>query len=701
MKSSDLCTLCLAAALSLAASAVMGQQSSEEDDLSLVYGDKATVSIATGTLQTLRRAPAVATVITAEDIAAMGATDLDQVLESVPGVHVNRSANNYSPLYVVRGVFSQFTPQVLVLQNGIPITTLYQGNKGNLWGGYPVEHIARIEIIRGPGSALYGSDAYSGAINIITKTAGSIQGTELGARIGSFSSRDGWIQHGGKLGPVDAAAYLRVGHTDGFKSIIKADAQTRNDALFGTDSSLAPGPVNVGNDAIDANLDLGYGKWRVRAGYKLRDNMGTGAGIASALDPVGQQKSQRITADLSWTDPQFTRDWSLGLLVSHLRYMQLTPTDYQLFPPGMRFPTGPFPNGMTGGPDTWERQLRISAFAGYSGLRGHNLRFGLGHDDLDLYRTHETRNFNYTAGGLPIPLPSVIDFSDTNPFLFPQRRKINYLYVQDEWSIAPDWAMTAGVRHDRYSDFGGTTNPRFALVWNASLDLTAKLLYGRAFRAPAFVESYGITNPVALGNPNLRPETNQTIEAAFSWQAHSDTLVNLSLFRYTMRDIIRTVPNPVAGTGATYANTGSQTGRGAELELVWDANRNLRISGNYAYQRSIDAGTGQDAGYAPRHHFYARADWRFAGDWLISPQVNWVADRRRAAGDARPQIPDYTTLDLALRTNRGKGRWDIAAAVRNLFNATVLEPSLAPGAAIPNDLPMAPRAFYLQAMYRM
>ena len=272
-------------------------QVSEEDELSLVYGDKSSISLATGSQQSLRRAPAVATVITSQDIAAMGATDLDQVLESVAGIHVNRSPNQYSPLYVVRGIVSPYTPQVLVLQNGIPMTTLYQSNKGNVWGGYPVEHIARIEIIRGPGSALYGSDAYSGVINIITKNAADAAGTEIGARAGSFGTRDAWIQHGGKLGNADVAGYLRVGRTDGFRSIIDADAQTRNDTLFHTNASLAPGPVNTGNDAIDGNLDIGLEKWRFRAGYKLRDNVGTGAGIGNALDPVGKSRSERITTE--------------------------------------------------------------------------------------------------------------------------------------------------------------------------------------------------------------------------------------------------------------------------------------------------------------------------------------------------------------------------------------------------------------------
>ncbi|WP_373986852.1 TonB-dependent receptor plug domain-containing protein [Duganella sp. BuS-21] len=673
----------------------------DEDELALVYGAGDSVSIATGNLQALRRAPAVASVITAADIAAMGATDLDQVLESVAGIHVNRTPNSYSPLYVVRGIVSAYTPQILMLQNGVPITTAYIGNKGNIWGGYPLEHIARIEIIRGPGSALYGSDAFSGVINLITKGANEAAGTEIGGRVGSFGSYDGWAQHGGKLGPVEVAAYFRAGSTDGYHPTIEADAQSRNDTLFGTHASLAPGTLNNQLKMIDANLDLIYGQWRARFGYKRRYDMGTGAGIASALDPVGRQQGERITSNLSWAEPQVTRNLGLGASLSSQQSSQEMPTPYRLLPPGLVFPTGAFPNGMIGAPEEWERIYRLAAYADYSGVSSHHLRVGVGHDDIDMYRVREIRNFNYAPNGTPIPLPALVDTTNTTPFIRPQRRKIDYIYLQDEWNFAADWSLTAGVRHDQYSDFGGTTNPRMALVWDASFDLTAKLLYGRAFRAPAFNESYGITNPVVLGNPNLRPERNATTELAFAWQARTDATVNLTFYRYDMEDMIRILPNAIAGTGGTYANTGNQKGHGIELESNWTISREVRLSGNYAWQRSTDQTNNTDAGYAPRHHVYGRTEWAFASGYQSSAQVNWVADRKRAFGDRRQPLHDYTTLDLTLATRNGRNQWNFAAALRNVFNTDVREPSPAPGLTLPNDLPMAPRALSVQASYKM
>jgi hypothetical protein len=194
------------------------------------------------------------------------------------------------------------------------------------------------------------------------------------------------------------------------------------------------------------------------------------------------------------------------------------------------------------------------------------------------------------------------------PFIYPHRRRIDYLFVQDEWRLHPDWTMTSGLRHDRYSDAGSSTNPRLALVWDAAVNWTAKLLYGEAFRAPTFSELYATNNPIARGNPALRPETTRTLEMVLAWSPRTDLQANLNLFSYRMHDIIRTLPNPPPTPGTSYTNLGSQQGRGLEAEVVWDPLRQLRISGQFSYQRSVDPATGLDVGYVPRRHAVLVAD---------------------------------------------------------------------------------------------
>ena len=672
-----------------AASAHAAPQS-EEEELALAYGDKSFVSIASGTRQPIARAPSVASVITAEDIDAIGATDLDEVLETVPGLHVSRSALGYNPIYTIRGISTQYNPQVLMLVNGIPITGVFVGDRSIIWGGMPVENIVRIEVIRGPGSALYGADAFSGVINIITRNAADLDGTQLGLRAGSFNSRDAWVQHGGTWGGFDVAAYLRAGASDGQRRIIDADAMT----VFGT-PSLAPGPVNLGRDAIDGRIDLARDKWRLRASYQQRDNVQSGAGIASALDTKGSNFGERISTDLTYQDTNFAPDLDVTAQASYLHITEQS--DLTLYPPG--FPG--FSDGVIGNPYKWERHLRFNLSAAYTGLQSHKLRFGAGTQDDDLYRTRETKNFTLVpipGGFFPAPLGAVVDVTDTAPFLRPHSRRVNHIYVQDEWAFTRDWYLTAGVRHDQYSDFGGTTNPRLALVWETAYNLTSKLLYGRAFRPPSFAELYNINNPVALGNPNLKPEEIESVELAFAWQPASAVQTNLNLFRYRMKDILRFVQNP--DNSFTAQNAGRQNGQGMEIELVWEAGQNLRLSGNYAQQRSIDETTNQDAGNAPRHHIYARADWRFMPDWALNTQLNYVAGRKREPSDTRPAIADYRTVDLTLRNQKRSGDWDFAFTVRNLFDADAREPSPAPG-LIPNDLPLAPREWRFELHYKL
>lgn len=677
------------------------QAPEEEEDLLQAYGDKPMVSIATGSQQAIARAPAVASVITARDIQAMGATDLDQVLESVPGLHVSVSSLAGNPIYSFRGIFTGYNPQVLMLVNGIPITSVFLGNRSLAWGGIPLEDVARIEVIRGPGSALYGADAVSGVINVITKTAADVNGTEFGVRAGSFKSRDAWIQYGGALGPVNTALYLRAGHTDGQKGIIQQDAQSSLDGLFGTRASLAPGPLNDVRNALDFHADLAYQQWRLRATYQQRE-VGIGAGLAEALDPRGRVPESRLYMDLSYQTADLARNWEVtGVLdFSDLKERPGDPV-YTLFPAGAF--GGAFPNGMIGNPGHSERHSGAGVSAFYSGFEHHHLRLGSGYRIEDLYETTEMKNFQFVLipgiGPVPVPLPGgLVDVSGTpSVYLTPNRRTVKYLFAQDEWTITKDWALTAGVRYDHYSDFGPTTNPRLALVWDAAYNLIIKALHGRAFRAPSFSEQHSINNPVVTGNPNLQPETITTDELAFSWQPAQTLHTSLNLFRYRMHDLIRFVPN---GNGATAQNTGSQTGRGLELDATWDATRALRLTGSLSLQKSTDETTRQDAGLAPRQRVFVRSDWRFAPLWELGTAINHVADRKRQPGDARPPVADYTTLDLNLRREQVAGGWSVNALIQNLFDRDAREPSLAPG-NIPFDLPLPGRAVYVQFQHKL
>src|SRR3569833_1037852 len=184
---------------------------SQEEEFALTYGDEDLLTIATGAQQPIAKAPAVASVITEAEIKKLGAKDIDEVLETIPGLHVARSTRLYNPIYIVRGIYSETNPQVLLLVNGIPITNIFIGDRSQVWGGMPIKDIARIEVIRGPGSAVYGADAFSGVINILTKNTDDINGTEVGGRVGSKKNKKNKKQHRREYGGIKTAFSIEYG----------------------------------------------------------------------------------------------------------------------------------------------------------------------------------------------------------------------------------------------------------------------------------------------------------------------------------------------------------------------------------------------------------------------------------------------------------------------------------------------------------
>ena len=235
-----------------------------EDDLSSFYGDEDFISIASGISQPISKAPAVASVVTATQIKQIGALDIDDILETIPGLHVSRNPIGYNSNYTFRGIHTALNPQVLMLINGIPLTNLFHGDRNLVWGGMPVEAISRVEVIRGPGSAIYGADAFSGVINIITKNSQELDGVAVGVRAGSSDTKNTWIQYGRTESDYSFSAVVELGKSDGQNERIGVDAQTFLDTVSATNSSLAPGGVETGGESIDLRLEGSYHNFKLR-----------------------------------------------------------------------------------------------------------------------------------------------------------------------------------------------------------------------------------------------------------------------------------------------------------------------------------------------------------------------------------------------------------------------------------------------------
>jgi len=594
------------------------------------------ITIATGTKQSTTRAPAVTTVITARDIRAISATDIDEVLETVPGLHVSNSNIGYNPIYTVRGIYSAYNPQLLMMINGVPINRLYTGGRDPIWGGMPVNAIARIEVIRGPGSAVFGADALAGVVNIITKTAEDIDGTEFGARLGSFNTKDTWLLHGKDYGGFNVGVNLEYHDTDGQREIIERDVQTYYDERFNTHASQAPGPVNLQRRNLDARIDISKENLQLQLGYQGRRDHGTGAGVSQALDPTSRHEADRFNSTLIYHNPKFSEHWDVTAQTSYFNTSYKPSNNQYVYPPGAF--NNAYPQGFIGNPGLSQSDVRLDLSGFYNGFDDHLIRLGTGYHYADLYEVTESKNFGLNPHtNSPISPDTIVDVTDTPAAFLPEGARKNwYAFIQDMYTLTDTLEITAGIRHDRYSDFGSTTNPRVALVWGTTPRLTSKILYGKAFRAPAFRELYTINNPNSLGNPNLKPETIDTWELAFNYHPEiqnddSSTenknlkvgqwLLSTNIFHYNWKDAIQYAPN---ANNATFIaqNVGQQEGYGVELEMTWKASDNLNLTGNYAWQHAINKVDDSTVANVPKHMFYLRSDWQFLPAWYLNIQYN-------------------------------------------------------------------------------
>ncbi len=556
---------------------------------------------------------------------------------------------------------------------------------------------------------MYGADAFAGVINIITKKAKDINGAALGARVGDHSTQSGWGQYGAQWAGWDVATSLQYQHTSGDGGrIVDADTQTSFDSsAIGTHASNAPGALNTRYETLNGHLNLQRKHWDIGFWAFNSINAGARAGAAGALDPNGSGDGEQYLGDVRFSTEDWLENWEL---TAHASYLQTDAQgQYQLFPANAVLPIGSngninatsrssslvfFPDGVNADIGRIEKIPAIELSSVYKGLDNHKLRLSAGFRYEEI-STNESKNFG----------PGVIDGSQNvvggslrnvtgTPFAYlpDTHRTIWSLVAQDEWQLADDWQLTAGVRYDDYSDFGGTVNPRVALVWDINKHLTSKLLYGKAFRAPNFAEQFTQNNPVVLGNSNLNPETIHTYEWAWDYRPTSSLRTAVNVYYYQIDNLITATPDPGRLTNS-YQNSGNQNGYGSEFEWNWQAAEQWNVKGNYAWQHATNEVTNQRVAGVPEHHVYAALQWQFMPNWQFQPQLNWVGGRTNLPGDDR-KLSDYETIDFTLRGKKLFGHVNLAASLRNAFDTNYYEPA-AP--QLPQNLPMPGRSFYLEA----
>jgi iron complex outermembrane receptor protein len=655
-----------------------------EDDLIGLYEEDELITIATGTAKEVRFAPSVATVITADDIKNTGARFLDDVLEMVPGMHVGRGSNRQNAIYSLRGIHTDENPQVLLLIDGIDTAQLFNSSRSYNYR-LPVANISRIEIIRGPGSAVYGADAFSGVINVITKVPSDTGEKLLGGRSGSFDSDDLWFIGGTQLAGLNvdlAVEYSRSEGDDG--RIVPVDA------AFPSQPTFAPSALSTHYELFNSRLSIANDDWKLSLSSYNLVSAGLGSGGAEVLDPIGRDKANAFKIHYSQQFNESVDNWRFKLDISGGINDQ-NPR-FVLWPSNTTLPflPGAFPEGVIGQPSTEDTVYTVELASIFDGLESHSMRISVGYEYQNI-KTAEVKNFDFSGG---ITAGTLTDVTGTDLiFLENQTREVHFVSLQDEWQLANDWALTFGLRFDDYNDFGSTVNPRLALVWAADYNLTMKALYGRAFRAPSFAELFAKNNPAILGNATLDPEVIDTFEISIEYDVTADLNTSLNIFYYEVEDLI-----DYPSFGQPAANLFAQYGHGLEWELNWAINSKWSTKTNMAWQHSAQAGV--RVADAPNHQVYTMLTWQPDSDWTFNAVATRAFGRARAEGDSRDKIDDYSTVDFVAYNDNLIPNLQTSIVIKNALDRENFEPS-ASVSSLPGDYPLEGRSVRIEFTYSL
>lgn len=565
-------------------------------------------------------APASISVITKEELEGRSFRDITEALESVPGVYFDDgpSSKGGTGEISIRGMDTKYT---LILVDGVP-----QGSQQAYYNGYgsgaefgwlpPISAIERIEVIRGPMSTLYGSDALGGVINVITQGAGDSWDGSVNVDTMVQQDSASGDRHQSQFrvsGPLieDTLAATITG------SVLTRDEDTIEDGYRGYDRRDLTAQLDwTPNDANRLQFEAGYG---------TQDTEGTAdnTGNVNELDTRHQRQTLRHT--LQWGDRLTTR--------SYIQRTELRQDDSSYN-------------------SVYERVTANTSTV--IPLSDHLLTFGA--------QAREQSTENPGRG-----------FGKSN-----LERWDMALFAEDEWFLTDQFSLTTGARWVNDENYGSEIVPRLYGVFNATPQLTLKGGVSAGYRTPDLKE--GDSNWIEggggprcadcrdVGNTNLEAEKSTTYELSALWQSESGLELSTTLFHTDYRDKIEkpTVCDTREGDAlclyqgqeytaiAQYMNVDEATVNGAELTLDIPIGEHVSLSTSYTFTDSKQR-SGENSGLPlndqPRHRATLGLDWEATADTQLWSQARYKGEAEQIAGrrGLSRAYPSYTLVDVGIR----------------------------------------------------
>jgi len=594
--------------------------------------------------QKISEAPASVSVITARDIKRYGYRTLADILKSIRSFYVTYDRDYNFVGTRGFGPPGDYNTRVLLLVDGHRINDdiydqAYIGTDFIL----DVDLIDKIEVIRGPSSSIYGTNAFFGVINVITKQAKDLSSPELSGELFLFDSTydayklRGSYGHKFEKGPevvVSASGYDSKGQRLYFKEFdqppdmdgwVKGGDYDNNYSFF---SKAAFQDFSFHAAFVSREKGVPTGAWGTMFGDK-RTSTNDDRGYLELKYKHSFEKQIDLQARLYY---------------DHYKYRAYYVYDNAV-------PPNP-PEPIVYTDRSWGEWLGAEVQATKTLYEKHKITVGMELQD------HMRQDMRFED-------PFEVYMDD-------KRSSTNWaLYAQGEIRPLKDLLFNAGLRHDNYKSFGGTTNPRLAAIYNLYEKTTLKALYGIAFRAPNNYEFYYQDNGTSQkGNPDLKPETINTYEAVLEQGIGERLRATVSAFYYNTKDLIVQEVDP-ADNLFIYKNVGEVNASGAELELDgrWDI---LEGRFSYTYQDARDKKTKSLLINSPTNMVRLNLSAQVIEKLSINPEIQFMSKRKTITPGEYAGA--FTVVNLTLLSQDLAKNLTLSFSIYNLFNEKYGDP---------------------------
>jgi outer membrane cobalamin receptor len=630
-------------------------------ELSLEQLINVPVTGSTLTEESLKTVPAAVSVFTHEQIEQLGVDYLYELLNLVPGFQFDRNTGSaVAYTYSARGRRStQQSLEVLLLIDGHVVNDPRAGSPDITLPLYPLAQVERIEVIRGPGSAIYGSSAFNGVINIVTrkqkKTIALGYGSQQRRQLESL-----WSLHAGEWA-LDSFIHAYEDKGDDFVLV---------DSFSGlpieSHDPRQQFAANVALTRAQTNINISFSQTESTDFY-LSDNTGNNYNANErrlwhfALDQNFEWLPE-TQSKVAISYLQFTYDFRLYLTGPGALAKVSSPSSMEPFRGDARLAGDSWRVTYS---NNWTRDEESSAQWGIQWAR---------HAETDASALGNYNLEQLTLGQFPIEYYG--DQSKKFPLGAEGSQDNLGVYVQYLRNLRSTTRLTLGGRYDEYPDITSRFSPRLGLVEQLSDIYSLKLLYGEAFRAPTLTETGLMNNPLLFGNPNLTHEVVKTWDLILmgNW---SSTSLSLGLFQNRYEKPIETA---FSGSARTYENGASEQSNGVEIELIQELSSNWSLRTSYTCMDLPDSAFREAEQLASVQVNYSAARW----NWNL---MGFYQDQRQTSitNTTRTALSDFWVLNTQWVYHFSHG-YDLTLQLKNLTDADYATPAQGLGKSdgIPN-----------------